>query len=438
MTMLQKFLEYAQQNRLFCSENNILIAVSGGIDSMAMASLFREAGIMHSLAHCNFSLRGQESDADEEFVRSYAGKHNIPVYSITFDTPGYAYTRGISIQMAARELRYEWFEKMIKENAFDAVAVAHNLNDNVETFFINLLRGTGLNGLTGMKPKNGNIIRPLLFATREEIIKYSEQKEIIFHEDSSNSHIKYTRNRIRHKVLPELEGVTPNSLTAITETINHLCSSATIIDLCIEEIRHRIIKNGSDHVYAEVNEIKQLNPAFLFEIFRKYGLSGRQTDELLSLLESESGKYLNTISHKILKDRKNLVITEIKGEESPDFSFRSIDEMRISGLFNDLHIIEAGTEPLPEEARTACLDLSLLKFPLRVRRWKAGDRFSPLGMNGMKKISDFLIDHKVPVTFKDKVLLLLSGEDIAWVIGYRIDNRFKVTSYTGKILVVSI
>lgn len=407
---------------------------------MVMAHLFMEAGIKHSIAHCNFSLRGTESDGDESFVKNYANENSIPFYTITFDTVSFAASKGISIQMAARELRYGWFEKMILDMGFDSVAIAHNLNDNVETFFINLLRGTGLNGLTGMEPRNGNIIRPLLFAGREDITHYAAEKKIHFREDSSNQKVKYTRNRIRHKVLPELEKVTSNSLQAITNTINHLNNSAVIIDMYIEEIRQKIFKQTDTAIEVDIEAIKKLpDPeVFLFELFRKYGLSGRQTVELKTLLDASPGKFIRTVSHDIYKDRNNLIIAIREEEDRPCYQFSSIDDMRISGLFSDLCFLEPSPEPLPSYQRTACLDLSLLNFPVTVRRWERGDRFKPLGMKGFKKVSDFLIDQKVPLNAKEKTLVLLSDNNIAWLIGHRLDDRYKVTEKTKKILMITL
>ncbi len=240
--MIKRFLDYSEQNRLFSKEARLLLAVSGGIDSMVMAWLFREAGIDHAIAHCNFSLRGSESDGDEQFVSDYASKYGIKFYTKTFDTLAFCADRGISVQMAARELRYSWFDSIVTEKGFDAVAVAHNLNDNAETFLINLLRGTGLNGLTGMSPHHGNVIRPLLFAKRDEIAAYAVKNGITFREDSSNSQIKYVRNRLRNRVIPELLEVNAHSLSAITATMEHLTSSAAIIGTCIEETRKSLFR----------------------------------------------------------------------------------------------------------------------------------------------------------------------------------------------------
>ena len=438
--MLNRFLEYAKQERLFNTASRILLAISGGIDSMVMAFLFREAGVGHEIAHCNFSLRGAESDEDEKFVVSYAQKHNITAHTKRFDTLGYAATERMSVQMAARELRYEWFNSIVNHEGFDSVAVAHNLDDNVETFLINLIRGTGLSGLTGMSTHHKNVIRPLLFATRKEITEYAADRKIKYREDSSNAEIKYTRNRIRHIVIPEMEKARPGVSEAITATIGHLKSTSEIVDKYIEELREALFRPASEGFEADITGLLDLSPAepLVYELFRRFGISSKQTEEVVSLLRSPTGKYIYTSTHRLLVDRGKLLISERTEEEMTDYVFSSVDEMHMSGLFADIRITEPCDEPLPVSPLTACIDLDLVSFPLKARHWEPGDRFRPLGMSQMKKISDFLIDQKVPVTVKEKVLLLLSGDEVIWVMGYRIDDRYKVTDKTGRILVLTL
>jgi tRNA(Ile)-lysidine synthase len=438
--MYQRFIEYSKQHQLFSAGTRVLLAVSGGIDSMVMAGLFREAGTDHAIAHCNFSLRGDESDRDEKFVVSYAKKINIECFTNRFDTMGYAASHHVSVQMAARELRYRWFDTLIEQGGFDAVAVAHNLNDNIETFFINLLRGTGLNGLTGMSPRHDNIIRPLLFATRNEIDAYAAWKKIKYREDSSNAEVKYTRNRIRIRVIPEIEKVSANAVAAITETMTHLNASSELVDIYIEKLHSELFRPAGNSVEADVTGLRSLIPSspHIYELFRRYGLSSQQTEEMIALLDSSPGRYILTTTHRLLRDRGRILITVRSDDQPPSYVFSTVDEMRLSGLFADLRITGPSDDPIPQSRLTACIDLSLVEFPVTVRHWEPGDRFAPLGMSQLKKISDFLIDLKVPVTEKEKVLLLLSGNKVMWVMGYRIDNRFRITESTERILVMTI
>jgi tRNA(Ile)-lysidine synthase len=438
--MLERFLEYARQYRLFNGDSRILLAVSGGIDSMVMAWLFREAKVDHAIAHCNFLLRKEESDSDEEFVASWAASNNIRFHVTRFDTLSYAATRKISVQMAARELRYDWFSSLLRNEGYDSLAVAHNLNDNVETFIINLTRGTGLSGLTGMKQHAGDVIRPLLFASRNQIAALAAEKNISYHEDSSNSQLKYTRNRIRHKVIPEMEKVNPGILSAITETIDHLSASREIVDASVTLLCNDLFRMKGDSAEADIARLESLNPSapFLFEIFRRFGLTPKQFPEVIALLRSGTGRYINTSTHRLLHDRGKIIITPRNEQPREEQIFYSVDEMRISGLFSELRITEPSDETLPSSRLIASLDLDLVTFPVTVRPWQPGDRFMPLGMKNMKKISDFLIDLKVPVSGKEKVLLLMSAGDVMWVMGYRIDDRFRITNRTSRILVMTL
>lgn len=438
--MLTGFLEYAGKEKLFGSGSKLLLAVSGGIDSMVMAWLFREAGIEHSIAHCNFSLRGSESDGDEEFVASWATKNDIPFYSTRFDTMAYAGMHKVSVQMAARELRYDWFRSLILSGGYNAVAVAHNLNDNVETFLINLIRGTGLSGLTGMSPRTDDIIRPLLFATRQEIAAFAAGMGIGYREDSSNAEVKYTRNRIRHRVIPEMEKVSPGFLAAVTETMKHLSSSEALEDVYMSQLDNRLFRSSGDTTEADISSLTDLTPLepHIFGLFRPFGLSPRQITEVISLLSAGTGKSVYTSTHRLLNDRGRIIITPRQEDTPEEYRFDSIDGMRISGLFSDLHIEEPDGEALPASPLTASLDLDRVNFPVTVRHREPGDRFMPFGMKQFKKISDFLIDIKVPATEKEHVLLMLSGSDVIWVMGYRIDDRFRVTPQTRRILKLTV
>jgi tRNA(Ile)-lysidine synthase len=291
-----------------------------------------------------------------------------------------------------------------------------------------------------MKQYTGDVIRPLLFASRSEIAALAAEKNIEYREDSSNTQLKYTRNRIRHKIIPEMEKVNPGLLSSIAETIDHLSSSQEIVDTSVSLLSSDLFRLKGDSAEADIDKLTALNPfvPYMFEIFRRYGLSPKQTTEVIALLGSETGRYMYTTTHRLLNDRGKIIITPRESEAQAEQTFNSIDEMRISGLFSELRISEPSDEALPASQLTASLDLDLVSFPVTVRHWEPGDRFMPLGMKKMKKISDFLIDLKVPVSEKEKVLLLLSGTEVMWIMGYRIDDRFRITDRTSKILVITV
>lgn len=438
--MVQRFIDYSAENGLLTTNSNIVVAVSGGIDSMVLASLFLESGIRPAIAHCNFSLRGSESDGDEGFVRDFTRRHSLPFHTVRFDTTEYATEKRISIQMAARELRYNWFEEIRVSHGYDDVAVAHNLNDSVETFFINLLRGTGLNGLTGINPRNGHIIRPLLFATREEIVAFADSHGIHHREDSSNASVKYLRNRIRHRIMPLLMEANPDVLFSIATTMKHLNGSSEIVAASVDSLRARLFKDCQAGITVSIEHLAALRPAegYLFELFRPFGLTSGQTGELLELMSGTSGKMLVTSGHRILKDRDYLIITEPENTFVSPVVFRSFSELSCSPLFSSVTIEEAEAVRPFGDPGTAFIDAGLIHYPLTYRHWEPGDRFIPLGMTGMKKISDFLIDSKVPRSSKEKVMVLASDNDIIWVAGYRPDNRFRVTDETTSVLIISL
>jgi len=291
-----------------------------------------------------------------------------------------------------------------------------------------------------MKQHAGGVIRPLLFASRSEIAALAAEKDISYREDSSNIQLKYTRNRIRHKVVPEMEKVSPGVLAAITETMAHLSSSNEIVDSSVTQFSSELFRLKGDSAEADIDKLASLNPLapYLYEIFRRYGLTPKQTPEVIALLRSETGRYMYTSTHRLLNDRGKIIITPRNQEPKEEYSFDSIDNMRISGLFSEIRITEPSDELLPASQLTAALDLDLLTFPVTARLWEPGDRFMPLGMKNKKKISDFLIDLKVPVSEKEKVLLLLSAGEVMWVMGYRIDDRFRITDRTRQILMITV
>lgn len=440
--LLPELNNYITRNNLIQKDDKILLAVSGGIDSMVMAHLFLRLPYFTAIAHCNFSLRGVESDGDEKLVRSFAEDHSIQFFNVRFDTKAYAAEKGISIQMAARELRYDWFEKTRAVNSFDSVAVAHNMNDNIETLLINLTRGTGPAGLGGMKPSAGRIIRPLLFAPRESIAEYCDKHSVAYREDRSNAETKYTRNKIRHLVIPILKEINPSIEKTLEETAERFSEINEIVTEYIESIREKVSKEKDGDTYIHCGLLKNYieNRSILFELFRIYGAGNEQLDDLVNVLNGRTGGFLITTTHRILKNRDEIIITKRDSADDKIFIAEDIGQLRkIPGILAAEIVIRDDSFNIPSESSTACFDLGKIAFPLTIRIWKAGDYFFPFGMkNQKKKLSDYFIDKKYSIAEKEHKKVLESEGEIAWVIGDRPDDRFRITGGTQKILMISL
>lgn len=439
--MLKDFLTYIKENQLVKEDDRVLMALSGGIDSMVMADLFLKAGLETGVAHCNFSLRGKEADKDEMLVRKFAEDNSIVFYSKRFFTKEYAAKKGISIQMAARELRYTWFEDLMNEKGFNVTALAHNLNDNIETMLINLTRGTGIAGLTGMKPSTDRMIRPLLFATRNEIETYCNTNKIRYREDKSNAETKYTRNKIRHKVIPVLKDINPSVETTLNETALRLSGINDIVSLFINEIRQKVTKKKENVIILNIKLLRPylINRTLIFELIKPFGITNTTLNDLFNIIDGETGSRIYTISHMILKNRDELIISRLKDKQNEYYEIKNIAELRkvpfvLSAVFARISDID----PIPDDRETACLDSSKLTFPFRIRKWQPGDYFYPLGMKQKKKLSDYFIDLKYSIIDKEKRLIMESSGEIVWIIGDRIDNRFRITPLTKNVLVIKV
>jgi tRNA(Ile)-lysidine synthase len=435
--MLDEFLKYIQENNLIRKNARVLLAVSGGIDSMVMAHLFINTGINAGIAHCNFCLRGEESDLDEALVKEFAEENKIPFYSRRFATKDYAKNNGISIQMAAREMRYEWFEAVRKENKFDCIAIAHNLNDNIETLLINLIRGTGISGLTGMKSKSKRIIRPLLFATREKITEYCTTRNISFRDDKSNSETKYTRNKIRHLVIPLLREINPSIEETLNQTATRLSGINEIVSAYTEGIRKLVsVKKGKATIFY-IDKLKELKSgeAVIFELFRPFGIADTTSENLIKIMDGRSGSQVFTPTHRIIKNRNELLVYRFETPANRYFVINNIEN-----LSNTPHVVSVAviTEltgfKIPDDPYIGCFDYEKVRFPLIIRKWERGDYFYPLGMKQRKKLSDYFIDRKFSLIKKEKALILESAGKIIWIIGERIDESSKVKGSTTKIL----
>lgn len=437
--MLTAFKEFIAENNLIKPGQRVLLAVSGGIDSMVMAHLFLQSDYNTGIIHCNFSLRAGESDNDEEMVRNYASTHNIPFYTIRFDTKTYAKKNGISVQMAARDLRYSWFEEIRNKNGYDLIAVAHNLNDNIETLLINLIRGTGIAGLTGIKPANNRIIRPVLFASRQDIILYCDQHQISYREDKSNSDTKYTRNKIRHLIIPVLKEINPSIENTLNETAERFTGINEIVSDYVSLIRDRVSVHKGEFITFDISLLKTYlyNKTILFELFKPYGITNAMLKDLISIIDGKTGSQIISGTHRIIRNRKEIIISQEYTGNHIYFSVKNITDLRkVPGIASVRYTNITDKFKIQSDPSIACFDSGKVQFPLLIRSWKAGDHFYPFGMNRKKKLSDYFIDNKYSKFDKENTMILESDGKIIWIIGDRIDNRFRITSSTKNALIV--
>jgi tRNA(Ile)-lysidine synthase len=417
-----------------------LLAVSGGIDSMVMLHLFEKSGFNYGVVHCNFQLRGDDSDQDEQLVREVVLQHGVPAFFQTFETEEHARLNGISIEMAARELRYEFFEEIRVKNQYDFIATAHHQDDLLETFFLNLSRKTGIRGLTGIKEKSGNLIRPLLFASRREIEDFARANFIEFREDHTNSEVVYQRNFIRHKILPLFQKLNPAFKKNLLASMEHLKETEEVYSFSISGWQKNVVSTSDGNIEIQISAL--LNSPFpkilLYEILIRYNFNPKVTDQVFQSLGNESGKQFYSPTHRLVKDREKLFVTELPKDEKRIYYIEKDDIELFEPFDLAIETNENRNFEISRNPNVACLDFAQLEFPLLIRRWKQGDYFQPLGMTGFKKLSDFFIDEKLPLHEKENTWLLCSGQQIVWVMGHRIDNRFKITPETGQILKIEI
>jgi len=439
--MFERFLEFIRAGALFNSEDRILLGVSGGIDSMVLMHLMVRAGFDVSAAHCNFRLRGEEADDDQAFVAGECKKLNVRLHAKAFSTREYAMERGISLQMAARELRYSWFFSLLPRAGCSLLSIAHNKNDVAETFLINLLRGTGLRGLTGIRERSGKVVRPLLFAERSDIKEYAMRYGVPFREDSSNRDTRYKRNSIRHKIIPEVEKLKPDFIKIIYSTALRLREADIIFTDAIEQGFSNLFHLENDEYRVKISSLRELEPlpAYLYGFLRRWNFTRETTEDVIAAFQGTPGKQFFSQTHRLIRDREHLIITS---RQSPGLTRYYIDEdattldvplkIRISKHLNHKDF------SIPADRKIACLDMDMLNFPLLLRKWQSGDYFQPLGMGGLKKLSDFFIDNKFSIAEKERTWILVSGSRIAWIAGYRIDDRFRITDRTKEILMIEI
>ena len=438
MPILKNFQNHIENQLPFLKESKLIIAISGGVDSVVLAHLCNSLNYDFVLAHCNFNLRGDESKADENFVLQLAEHLNVEAFIQNFNTQAYADLNKRSIQMAARELRYNWFKELATQLQFNYILTAHHADDNLETFLINFTRGTGLNGLTGIPILNENIARPLLPFSREIIEAYAKANSIVWREDSSNASRKYLRNKLRHEVVPILKEINPNLLDSFKTTLSNLNDTSTIVEDNLNAFSERsIFKKTDNSITYIISEFKNVkNPkAYLFELFKDYGFT--QWNDIVNLLDAESGKLVASHTHRLIKHRDYLLLTDLAHSKHNEASFIIEDNNTVKTpigqfQFEDVEAIDKTSKNI------IYVDKEKLKFPLELRLWKEGDYFQPIGMKGKKKISKYLKDEKLSLVEKENIWVLTSNTNIVWVVGKRADERFKVTEETKQIIGIRV
>lgn len=435
--MLNKFKSHINEVFPFLKDAKLLIAISGGMDSVVLTHVCHELQLNIALAHCNFNLRGTESDGDEEFVLQLSEDLELEVFVECFDTNQYAKDNKQSIQVAARELRYNWFLELADQLGFDYVLTAHHADDNLETFLINFMRGTGLDGLTGIPAVNGKFVRPLLPFSRNEVVAFAKENQLKWRDDSSNALTKYVRNKLRHEVIPILKEINPNLLQNFETTQSNLKDSKDIVTDNIDVFLKQTLDISKDsHAKFKISEFKnKQNPkAYLFEVFKDFGFT--EWNDVLSLLDAQSGKQVLSEQWRLIKDRDYLLLSEIHAKSFEKVAILEIDK-NVEAPFGTLYLNEVNT--VSETAKHILyVDKNKLHFPLILRTWEEGDVFYPLGMLGKKKLSKYFKDEKFSLLDKETTWLLCSKNEIVWVIGKRADDRFKVTETTKHILKIEL
>ena len=435
--MLEKLQQHINQKFSFLKEKKLLIAISGGVDSVVLTHLFHQLDFNISLAHCNFNLRGIESDKDEVFVKELGEKLNLKTFTTSFETEKFASKNSLSTQVAARNLRYHWFDKIMNEHKFDFILTAHHLDDNLETFLINLSRGTGLEGLTGIPELNKNIARPLLIFSRDEIENFATKNNIDWREDKSNASNKYIRNKIRNQIIPILKEINPTLLENFQKTTEHLQESQQIIDDSILAFKKKVIeKTENGNLKIDIAKIlKTNNPnAYVYQLLKEFGFTAWK--DVANLLTAQSGKEVVSKTHRLLKDRDFLIVSKIRKENTKNIYLIGKETEEIK---NPIHLKISTTSKIDDENKsTIYIDKNSITFPLTLRKWQHGDFFYPKGMQGKKKVSKYFKDEKLSIIDKENTWLLCSENNIIWIVGKRQDNRFLKTKTSNSFLKIEL
>lgn len=497
MTLLQQFTSFITKESLFSQKDRLLLAVSGGVDSVVLCELCQQAGYDFIIAHCNFQLRGEESERDEAFVKELGKKYNKEVLVKRFDTQEYASNKKVSIQVAARELRYAWFNEVVSRessgvspeapikiekgkrtdnNKLDNILsnpnhagsvtddsrltpdddspltthhspirsyllTAHHLDDNIETVLMNFFKGTGIAGLRGILPKQGKIIRPLLFAKKEDLKTFAVENKLSWVEDSSNETDKYARNYFRNQIIPLIETRYPEALHNLGDNLSRFRDIELLYQQSIEQHKKKLLEYKGSEVHIPVLKLKKAAPllSVVYEIIKDYGFSAAQSDDVIELLDSETGRYIASLTHRIIKNRNWIIISPVQSGQAAHILIENTDHAVVfeKGKLS-FQLSQEAPFPVQQDKHIAWLDAAHITFPLLLRKWKTGDYFYPLGMQKKKKVARFLIDAKLSKTDKEQVWVIESNKKIVWIVGHRIDDRFKISPHTKQLLRITL
>lgn len=439
------FLDFVRENALFAEGEKVLLTISGGLDSVVMAHLFSQSPYAFGIAHVNFELRGEESEEDSRFVEALAAQLQVPFYTTRLRAAAHAEEEKVSIQMAARDLRYHWFEELRRQHGYHYIATAHHLNDLTETMLLNLSRGTGLAGLHGIAPRRDRVVRPMLFASRQQIEAYAQEEQLSWREDSSNSSLKYRRNKIRKQVVPVLQELNPRVAWAFLEAARQVRAAENLLQEMVNRVRQEILHEHEGHFYLQLPYLlQQQEPQYLLAaLLEPFGMGWQEAGAILRSLQNSagtaSGRWFSSPTHRITIDRQQLVISDTSLATPKALHLSCTEGQTAFGPYMlQTRLLAARDYQISAEASVAALDVNKLEFPLQVRTPLPGDWFMPLGMKGKKKLSDFMIDRKIPVNLKAELPLLLSGDAIAWVAGYRLDERFKLSPQTEQVFEIRL
>lgn len=446
MLLPDRFINYIHAENLFQKHDHLLLAVSGGIDSVVLCHLCYSAGFDFEIAHCNFQLRGEESERDEKFLRDLSERYGVKLFVKKFETKQFAEQNKMSIQVAARTLRYSWFDSLLEQRKNSSpvksyLVTAHHANDNIETLLMNFFKGSGISGLHGMFPKTGRIVRPLLFAKRSEILLYLEENHLAYVEDSSNLSDKYTRNFFRHEIIPSLQKVFPKVEENLIHNVGRFKEIEMLYHQAVDAAVKKLIEKKGNEIHIPVLKLLKTQPlhTLVYEIIKDFSFTSRQTADVIGLLSSDSGKYVSSSTHKIIKNRNWLIISPINTVQANHILIEENEEMVHfeAGALRVKKYPNNGATPATNE-NVATLDAKGVVFPLLLRKWKQGDYFYPLGMKKKKKkVSKFFIDQKLSITEKENIWIVESNKKILWILGKRIDERFKISAATREILELS-